>query len=83
MWQVLGAVKTEFGKFGDTLESVQRKLDAATKEIEKTGVRSRAIERKLREVEALPTSETLRVLPDAPAATSATGDEAGDQRTVG
>ena len=41
------------------------------------------IERKLREVEALPTSETLRVLPDAPAATSATGDEAGDQRTVG
>ena len=83
VWQVLGAVKTEFGKFGDTLESVQRKLDAATKEIEKTGVRSRAIERKLREVEALPAAETLRVLPDAPAATSATGDEAGDQRTAG
>ena len=65
VWQVLGAVKTEFGKFGDTLESVQRKLDSATKEIEKTGVRSRAIERKLRDVEALPAAEAQRVLPEA------------------
>ncbi|MFM1748951.1 MAG: hypothetical protein RLZZ188_2617 [Verrucomicrobiota bacterium] len=75
VWQVLGAVKTEFGRFGDTLESVQRKLDAATKEIEKTGVRSRAIERKLRDVEALPAAEAQRVLPEAETTPSAAEGE--------
>ena len=75
VWQVLGAVKTEFGRFGDTLESVQRKLDAATKEIEKTGVRSRAIERKLRDVEALPAAEAQRVLPEAETPPSAAEGE--------
>ncbi|MFM9029856.1 MAG: hypothetical protein ACKOTF_04120 [Opitutaceae bacterium] len=62
---------------------MQRKLDAATKEIEKTGVRSRAIERKLRDVEALPAAETLRVLPDAPLASSAEKEEPGDGRATG
>lgn len=55
VWQVLGAVKTEFGKFGDVLDSVKKKLDEASSNIEKTGVRTRAIERQLRNVEALPT----------------------------
>jgi DNA recombination protein RmuC len=74
----LGAVKTEFGKFGETLDSVQRKLESATKEIERTGVRSRAIERKLRDVEALPAGEAQRVLPEGLAAAEpAVEDPAG------
>lgn len=54
VWKVLGAVKNEFGKFGDVLEKVKRKLESATESIDKTGVRTRAIARKLREVEELP-----------------------------
>lgn len=54
VWKVLGAVKTEFGKFGEILDKVGEKLEQAQKQIEQTGVRSRAIERQLREVEALP-----------------------------
>jgi DNA recombination protein RmuC len=57
VWRVLGAVKTEFGKFGDVLDKVNKKLDEAKSHIEQTGVRSRAISRQLREVEALPTSD--------------------------
>jgi len=63
VWQVLGAVKTEFGRFGTVLEKVGEKLDQARKQIDETGVRSRAIERKLRGVEALPEGETARMLP--------------------
>ncbi len=64
VWRVLGAVKTEFGKFGEVLDRVQGKLESASKEIERTGVRSRAIERKLRGVEALPASEAALLLPE-------------------
>ena len=58
VWELLGGVKTEFGKFGDTLDRVKNKLDSAAKEIDGAGVRSRAIERRLRNVEALPSPET-------------------------
>ena len=58
VWELLGAVKTEFGKFGEVLDRVKNKLDSAAKEIDSAGVRSRAIERKLRDVEELPASET-------------------------
>lgn len=54
VWAVLGAVKTEFGKFGEALESTRKKLEQATKSIESAGVRTRQIERKLKGVEALP-----------------------------
>ncbi len=54
VWQTLGAVKTEFGKFGVVLDGVKKKLQEASNKIDETGVRSRAIERKLRGVEALP-----------------------------
>jgi DNA recombination protein RmuC len=54
VWQVLGAVKAEFGKFGDVLDGVKKKLEQASNSIDDAGVRSRAIERKLRGVEALP-----------------------------
>ncbi len=58
VWKTLGAVKTEFSKFGDVLDSVKSKLDQASTQIEKTGVRTRAIERRLREVESLPEIES-------------------------
>jgi DNA recombination protein RmuC len=54
VWSILGAVKTEFGKFGDVLDKVKKKLDEAGKQIDATGVRTRVIERKLRSVESLP-----------------------------
>ena len=54
VWAVLGAVKTEFGKFGEALDATRKKLEQATKSIESAGVRTRQIERKLKGVEALP-----------------------------
>ena len=62
VWRVLGAVKTEFGKFGDVLDKVKRQLGAASNTIEQTGVRTRAMERKLRSVEELPEAEASEML---------------------
>ena len=65
VWEVLGAVKTEFGKFGDVLEKTQKKLQATVNEISNAGIRSRAIEKKLKLVEALPEEKSLQMLGDA------------------
>lgn len=54
VWDLLGSVKTEFGAFGSVLEKTKKKLLEATQTIDKAGIRSRAIERKLREVQQLP-----------------------------
>lgn len=62
VWKVLAAVKTEFGRFGDVLGKVKRHLDTASDTIEQTGVRTRAMERKLRSVEQLPEEEAARIL---------------------
>ncbi len=62
VWQILAAVKTEFGKFGDVLTRVKRQLDTAANTIDETGVRTRAMERKLRDVEALPGEESVKLL---------------------
>ena len=63
VWSVLGAVKTEFGKFGGMLEKVQKNLQSAGDQLEEVmGKRTRAIERKLRQVEALPTEESQKML---------------------
>ena len=68
VWTVLSAVKTEFGKFEDVLAKVKKQLDTASNTIEMTGVRTRAMEKKLRDVEKLPTVESARLLGiDAPA----------------
>ncbi len=64
VWAVLGAVKTEFGKFGEALESTQKKLEQATRSIESAGVRTRQIARRLKEVEALPAAEAHARLGD-------------------
>lgn len=65
VWEVLGAVKTQFGNFGDLLEKTKKKLQEATNTIDKAGVRSRAIERKLRTVQELPKQETIALLGEA------------------
>ena len=63
VWSILGAVKTEFGKFGGMLEKVQKNLQNAGDQLEEVmGKRTRAIERKLRQVEALPTEESKKML---------------------
>jgi len=62
VWQVLGAVKAEFGKFGDVLARLKKQLATAAKTVEQTGARTRAMERKLRQVERLPASDAERLL---------------------
>jgi DNA recombination protein RmuC len=54
VWEVLGAVKTEFGKFGVVLAKTRKKLDEAASSIEQAEVRTRAMARQLKDVEALP-----------------------------
>lgn len=78
VWEVLGAVKTEFSKFGDVLAAVRKRLDQASSEIESVGRRSRAIERKLRDVGALPATQTPAVLDAAapPDEDEKSGDDA-------
>lgn len=63
VWALLGAVKSEWGKYGDMLDAVQKKLHQASETIEKAQVRSRAVGRKLKDVQELPTSESARLLP--------------------
>jgi DNA recombination protein RmuC len=62
VWKLLGAIKNQFGKFGDVLDGVKRKLEQATNTMDTAATRSRAIERKLRDVEVLPTTEALVLL---------------------
>ncbi len=57
VWNLLGAVKTEFGKFGEILEKTQKKLQEASNTIDDASKRTRAIERKLKDVQELPSSE--------------------------
>lgn len=62
VWQTLGAVKTQFGKFGDLLEGVQKKLQESANKIESARTTSRQIERKLKDVEELPESESVKMI---------------------
>lgn len=62
IWNLLGAVRSEFGKFGEVLEKTKTKLEAASKEIGNAEVRSRAIERKLKDVEEIPQSVSAKLL---------------------
>ena len=64
VWTVLGAVKTEFSKFGGLLEKVQKNIQTAGDQLEEVmGKRTRAIERRLKQVEALPAEESQKILP--------------------
>jgi DNA recombination protein RmuC len=62
VWEVLGAVKTEFGKFGEVLARTKKKLDEASGQIELAERRTRAMSRSLRDVEALPDAPARRLL---------------------
>lgn len=62
VWRTLGAVKTEFRKFADVLGKTKERLDRASRELDQAGVRTRALERSLREVEALPEPEAVKLL---------------------
>jgi DNA recombination protein RmuC len=63
VWQVLGAVKTEFGKFGKVLAKTRKKLSEATSTIDLAEVRTRAMARQLRGVESLPETQARALLP--------------------
>ena len=63
VWNLLAAVKTEWTKYGDVLDAVQKKLQQASDTIEKAKARSRAVGRKLRDVQELPASEATVLLP--------------------
>ena len=63
VWEVLGAVKTEFGKFGEVLAKTRKKLDEAGSTIDLAFVRTRAMERQLRKVESLPDERAAQLLP--------------------
>ena len=56
VWNLLAGVKTEFGKFGEALSAVKEKLDQAARHVDRVAVRSRAITKKLRDVEELPSN---------------------------
>jgi DNA recombination protein RmuC len=75
VWEVLGAVKTEFAKFGDVLARTRKKLDEASKTIDAAEVRTRAMARSLRGVEALPDERTKALLPLVPAELVEDGEE--------
>jgi DNA recombination protein RmuC len=61
VWELLGIVKTEFGKFGGVLAKTKKKLQEASKTIDQAEVRTRAIERSLREVQEAPIEETVKL----------------------
>jgi DNA recombination protein RmuC len=63
VWNLLAAVKTEWMKYGDVLEAVQKKLHQASETIERAKVRSRVVGRKLREVQEIPAGEAAALLP--------------------
>lgn len=63
VWQVLGAVKTEFGKFGEFVSKVKSQAETVVKTLEQADTRTRAVARKLKEVEALPDAQAQALLP--------------------
>ena len=62
VWRVLGAVKTEFGRFGEILAKTKDRLDQVGRTLDEAGRKSTTIARKLRDVEALPEDEADRIL---------------------
>jgi DNA recombination protein RmuC len=63
VWQILGAVKTEFNKFGAAMDATRKSLESVVKHVDKIGVRSRAVERKLRSVHELTEEDSAKFFP--------------------
>jgi len=78
VWEVLGAVKTEFGKFGEVLAKTRKKLDEASRTIESAEVRTRAMSRQLRSVESLPEHRAQQLLPGLLADDGGDGGDGGE-----
>jgi DNA recombination protein RmuC len=64
VWQVLGAVKTEFGKFGGMLDKARSQTETVLKTLTDADVRTRAMGRALKQVEALPETQTQALIPN-------------------
>jgi DNA recombination protein RmuC len=79
VWSLLAAIKTEFKTFGDVLNKTHKKLNEASNVIESAGVRSRAIERKLKLVQELPKDESMVILKELPALMEEEKDSADEQ----
>jgi DNA recombination protein RmuC len=62
VWSILGSVKTEFQKFGDIVDATKKSIDAAAKKFDEVGVRTRAVQRKLRDVQELPVADSPTAL---------------------
>jgi len=75
VWEILAAVKSEFGKFGDVLDKTKKKLQEASNVVESAGVRSRAIERKLERVQELPGKKAIKYLDKAEIETESQSEE--------
>jgi DNA recombination protein RmuC len=78
VWNLLAAVKTEWTKYGEILEAVERKLHQASDTIEKAKVRTKAIGRKLRDVQELPAADIAALLPKNEVESIENGDTEGD-----
>jgi DNA recombination protein RmuC len=65
VWQVLGAVKTEFARFGEWLGRVREQVGTVSRTLEQADTRARQMQRKLRDVEALPAEQAVAMLPAA------------------
>jgi DNA recombination protein RmuC len=63
VWTLLGAVKTEFGKFGEAIEKVQKKIQEAGNAIDSAATKTKTIQRKLKDVQELPTTEAAKLIP--------------------
>lgn len=66
VWQVLGAVKTEFGRFGEWLSRIREQVGTVSRTLEQADTRTRQMQRKLRDVEELPAEQAVAMLPAAP-----------------
>ena len=62
VWQILGAIKTQFNKFGDVLEATKKKLQESANKIDAAATTSRQIERRLKDVESLPANESNKLI---------------------
>jgi DNA recombination protein RmuC len=78
VWEVLGAVKTEFGKFGAVLAKTRKKIEEAGSTLDEAAVRTRAMDRRLRSVEALSDSRSAELLPGLGGNGDGDEAEAGD-----
>jgi DNA recombination protein RmuC len=76
VWELLGAVKTQFGKFGEVLAKTKKKLQEASNTIDKAEVRTRVISRKLSKVQELPLTDSAKLIESAAGDDDEESDEA-------